>query len=65
MPSGFLPGVHGTAYLVGSIVLAVVGLVLAVLTFTGMLGGGIVLGVLWIVVALAGGLAVVDAARKS
>ena len=64
MPSGFLPGVHGTPYLVGSIALAVFGIALAVLTFTGVLGGGIVLGILWIAVALAGGLAVVDAARK-
>lgn len=64
MPSGFLPGLHGTGYLVGSIVLIVLGLVLAILAFTGVTGGGLLLGVLWIVVAIAGCVGMADALRK-
>ena len=64
MPSGFLPGLRGTPYLVGSIIVLALAIVLAILTFTGVIGGGILLGILWIVVALAAGVAVMDASRK-
>ena len=64
MPSGFLPGRGGKAYLIGSIVMIVLGIVLSILTFTGAIGGGTVLAILWIVVALAGAVVLVDALQK-
>lgn len=64
MPSGFLPGLRGTGYVVGCIVLIALGILLSVLTFTDVIGGGTVMGILWIVVALAGGVGLVDALRK-
>lgn len=64
MPSGFLPGVSGTGYLVGTILLMVLGIVLSILTFTEVIGGGTLMGILWIVVALAGGVGLVDALQK-
>lgn len=42
----------------------VLGVVLSILTFTGVIGGGIVMGILWIVVALAGAVGLADAMRN-
>jgi len=64
MPSGFLPGLSGTWYIVGSIVMIVLGIVLSILTFTEVIGGGTLLGILWIVVALVGVVGLVDALKK-
>lgn len=64
MPSGYLPGLNRTWYRVGAIVMIVLGVVLSILTFTGVIGGGTVMGILWIVVALAGGVGLMDALRK-
>ncbi len=61
MPGGYLPGLNRTWYRVGAIVMIVLGLLLSVLTFAGVLGGGTVMGILWIVVALAGAVGLADA----
>jgi len=64
MPSGYLPGLYRTWYRVGAIVMIALGVILSILTFAGVLGGGTVMGILWIVFALAGAVGLADAMRN-
>ena len=64
MPSGYLPGLNRTWYRVGAIVMIVLGVFLSILTFAGVIGGGTVVAILWIVVALAGAVGLADALRN-
>lgn len=64
MPSGYLPGLNRTWYRVGAILMILLGVVLSILTFTGVIGGGTVMGILWIVVAVAGAVGLADAMRN-